>query len=144
MNAYKQIYRHDPENGIYGDCYRTAIGCILNREPEKIPHFTEQCQLKTMGDSGKLAAAWLKDEGFSMVSFAFDLDPDGVLELMGEMNPDVYYILSGESKTGVNHCVIANGAKIIHDPSLDDSGIVGRCDDGLTWIEILVSNDYFR
>ena len=72
------------------------------------------------------------------MSFAFQCEPAEVLTLMKAMNPGVYYMLSGESRTGCNHVVIALDDEIVWDPSLDDSGIIGRCDDGFTWVEFLV------
>jgi hypothetical protein len=38
MTPHKQRFRHDPANGIYGDCWRTAIACLLDIQPEEIPH----------------------------------------------------------------------------------------------------------
>jgi len=38
MKFYKQKYLHDPGNGVIGDCYRTAIGCILEIDPMELPH----------------------------------------------------------------------------------------------------------
>ena len=39
MKFYKQLHKHDPDNGVWGDCHRTAIGCLLDIEPELIPNF---------------------------------------------------------------------------------------------------------
>ena len=41
MEFYKQLNEHNPDEGVYGDCYRTAIGCLLNIPPEFVPHFCE-------------------------------------------------------------------------------------------------------
>jgi hypothetical protein len=47
-------------------------------------------------------------------------------------------MLSGRSRTGVNHVVVCQGGQIVCDTSLNDSGIVGRCDDGYHWVAFLV------
>ena len=41
MKYYEQLVTNcDPENGIYGDCYRTCVACFLEIEPQNIPPIT--------------------------------------------------------------------------------------------------------
>ncbi len=38
MKNLKQIVKHDPDNDQYGDCYRSAIACILDYDSvEEVP-----------------------------------------------------------------------------------------------------------
>ena len=37
MTPQNQLHKHDPANGVYGDCGRTAIACLLDLHPS--PHF---------------------------------------------------------------------------------------------------------
>ncbi|MCK4817308.1 hypothetical protein KA005_16175, partial [bacterium] len=40
----KQLNRHNPEEGVFGDCYRTCIANVLGVFPTAVPHFwTEEC-----------------------------------------------------------------------------------------------------
>jgi len=39
MKLQKQAFRHDPSNGMYGDCHRTAIASILGVERDTVPNF---------------------------------------------------------------------------------------------------------
>ena len=64
---------------------------------------------------------------------------DNALACVDAWNPGQAFMLTGQSRTGCNHVVIAQSGAIIHDPSLDDSGIVGCCDDGLWWVSFLGS-----
>ncbi len=48
-----------------------------------------------------------------------------MLETVGIHNPGLYYMLLGTSKNGTGHTVICLNSKIVHDPSIDQSGIVG-------------------
>ena len=41
MTPYKQLNHHDPDNGIIGDCYRTAIACLLDLPPDALPNYCE-------------------------------------------------------------------------------------------------------
>jgi hypothetical protein len=38
----------------------------------------------------------------------------------------------------VNHTVVCRGGRIEWDPSMDDAGIVGPCDDGFYWVTWLI------
>lgn len=138
MKFTKQRFRHDPDNGVYGDCHRTAIACVLDMEPEDVPHFAEH-----FDDADKFnaaAEAFLRSKGLTSVAIAFTGSLDDVLATVARLNgDDLIYLLGGESRTGVNHTVVCRGDSIIHDPSLNDAGIVGPCDDGFYWLTFFCS-----
>ena len=75
-----------------------------------------------------------------LATFAFPADAElaGVLQHMAVLNPGIHYLLSGSRRNGTNHVVVACGGEIVHDPALDDSGIVGPMDNGFFYVEILV------
>lgn len=146
MIKQKQLYRHRPEHGEIGDCHRTAIACLLDMRPEDVPHFgeldwdfekgtwKEQC---TFNDHVR---QFLATVGLAQVDVAWGGESlEVVLDVQGRINPTAYYILGGHSRTGVNHSVVGQGSKIVWDPSLDDSGIIGPTEpDGIYWITYLV------
>lgn len=41
MKFHKQRFLSDKANGIFVDCMRTAIACILDLEMDDVPHFLE-------------------------------------------------------------------------------------------------------
>ena len=41
MTPHKQLNRHRPEEGVFGDCYRTAIACLLDLRPQDVPHVAD-------------------------------------------------------------------------------------------------------
>jgi hypothetical protein len=43
------------------------------------------------------------------------------------------------SRTNVDHSVIAFENQIVHDPSLNNSGIIAPCDDGFIWVTFIVA-----
>ena len=134
MTPYKQLYRHNPEIGQIGDCYRTTIGCLLDIPPEDVPHFYEQWD----NNGPELAGAWLGAQGLALAEFPFTGDTlDDVLGTVGDWNPSLYWILTGKSSNNVNHSVVCKGGVIEHDPSLDDSGIVGPTEEGYYVIGVL-------
>lgn len=138
MTPYAQLFRHDPENGLIGDCYRTCIGCLFDLPPDQVPHFNdppERCHDACRARVNE----WLIPRGLRTATIAFSAEVstlDIVLDFMRALNPNVEYILAGMGRAGVNHCVVARGGDIVHDPS--GSGIVGPCDDGNYWLEFLV------
>lgn len=134
MIPCKQLHRHDPKNGIYGDCHRTAIACILNVHPTVVPHFMAEDN----DNWDKQTKDWLRTRGLWSISIPFQSTLEKVLETLEVLNPAVYGILGGKSKNNCGHSVVICGGKIVWDPSLDDSGIVGPMDDGLFWVTYFV------
>jgi hypothetical protein len=125
---HKQIYRHDPDNGIYGDCYRTAIACLLGVDPLEVPHFLDGGR---QGGSGmRDAGTWLAERGLSLIKQIHPGSIDDlprILMTVAGYNTGAHYMLTGRSSSGCNHAVICRNHQIVWDPSIDDVGIVGPC-----------------
>ena len=139
MHFTKQKFRHDPENGVYGDCFRTALACILDLPCDDVPHFMEDNN-PDFDVLWERVDEWLHERNLRLFKVAFDCELQELLDMMGRLNGDIYYFLSGKSKTGVIHTVICYGGQIIHDPSRDNSGIIAPCDeDNVYWVDILTS-----
>ena len=136
MTPYQQLYRHDPDNGVYGDCLRTVVGCLLDLMPKTVPHFVESRDWYTH------LQEWLNERGLFMFSVPFAGKLQDVLRTVGLHNPGVYCILVGTSKNNLSHCVIIKDGQIVHDPSIDQSGIVGPGEDGYYQIEVLAYNKH--
>ncbi len=136
MKIQKQLFRHNPSEGVYGDCHRTCIASLLDMEPSQVPNFGEHYE-----DPDRFHAAcdaYLRDRGLATITFVYQGDLEVVLQQQSLLNPHAYYLLGGTSKNGVGHTVVCKGGEIVCDPSLDDSGIVGPMDDGLFWLTFLV------
>lgn len=138
MLYHKQTIKHDPEHGKYGDCFRTALACLLHVRPEDVPHFMEMYP-----DTEKLwpaVNAWLTDYfGYALFGVPYAGTLEEVLTLNASINPGIVYLLAGESPRGVTHQVICENDKIIHDPAPDGGGLIGPCvEDGYYWVNVLV------
>lgn len=133
MKYHKQLVNHDPANNMYGDCMRTAVACLLDREVLEVPHFYEG------GVDTGAQDQWFDGQGLSIISLPFDSSVSEVLDMMGAVNPDTRYILCGRNPRGVNHVVITQGGEVIHDTSPLGGGVVAPCDDGFVWVEFIVS-----
>ena len=137
MTPQKQLNKHDPANGVYGDCGRTVIACLLDLHPSEVPHFWDR------GETNNLTAdedcrKWLAKRGLRIITWAVDGGLVEVLTFMNQLNPETYYTLMGTSPRNVNHVVICRNDEIVHDPSLDGGDFIGPSNDGHWWIEVLV------
>ena len=141
MTPYKQLLQHDPDNGVYGDCYRTALACLLDEPPQDIPHFNDQNNDMWQVDSD----AWLERRGLLMIRLVTDGQSVDVALAEGKVHVpySMFYMVVGDSPRGVGHNVIAHEDRIVHDPSTyppDSRGpIIGpHPDTGFFHIEYLV------
>ncbi|MCY4670728.1 MAG: hypothetical protein OXC29_22410, partial [Rhodococcus sp.] len=100
MTPHKQLNRHRPEEGIWGDCQRSVYACLLDRHPSEVPHFMEYGGAKDDADIEHHIDMWLADEGLVEYQIAFDGDAmslDDVLRCVGVMNPGLAGDISGPS-----------------------------------------------
>lgn len=136
LRYQKQKFRHKPDEGIFGDCARTVLACLLELPRDDVPHFYE---VENDPDFHAKMDRWLADRGLDRISIVFNGDQtvEEVLRSVSFLNPCLRFQLMGTSKTGCNHVVICKDGKIDHDPSINNSGIVGPCNDGFYWIEFL-------
>lgn len=137
MTPHKQLFRHNPSEGLYGDCYRAAIACLLDKHPTDVPHvYSEQ---GTTGDEGVAQMrSWLARRGLDLVEIPLVGDRDLVLQAWGNLNRDRYALLCGKSSRGTSHVVIIKGARIVHDTSLDNVGVVAPFDAGYYLLVLIV------
>jgi len=139
VRPQKQLFRHRPSEGLFGDCHRTAIACALDMDAKDVPHFMDGTPGKGEADRAHdLAEQWLNDRGLCTISILFPgtCSVQEIIESVANVNARSrpVFILGGESKSGVNHSVVCCDGRIVCDPGQDDPGIVGPCDDGWYWL----------
>jgi hypothetical protein len=144
VTPVKQRNRHDPANGVYGDCHRAAVATVLDLALDQVPHFGEGGPAAE--EFGVRAREFRRSKGLVPISAVYAPDSGHllILHVVGTMNPGVPYLLGGRSRNGVDHTVVCVGDEIVHDPSLDDSGIVGPCGDGWYWVTFFGAADLDR
>lgn len=106
------------DDASIGDCYRTAIACILGwHDPLQVPHF--------VAERNRLEAATGREAPWHERKLAREFlralpDPRDLLLIDRETVVDLplYYIASVNSKAGPwAHVVICRGDDVVHDPS---------------------------
>lgn len=138
MMYYKQLLKHDPKNGIYGDCHRTALGCLLDLTPAEVPHFCGHAEeAKAAGrhhDWVLEQERWLNRKGYTAVDVLFGGSRGDcareVLDFMAVRNPAAYYLMGGTSPRGYNHTVVCRGGEFEWDPHMEGGYLVSPMDHG--------------
>lgn len=139
MTPHKQLIKHDPANGRFGDCHRTCIAMILDLEPSEIPHFNQGVYPDTPEGAPEYDRAvqaerdWLSSHGLAMLTVPFPGDHplESLFRHVDAWAPRAPVILGGTSGLGSGHsCVYFEGQ--LHDPS--GNGLVGPMKDGYWWI----------
>ncbi len=101
-------------DGVMGDCFRTAIGCLVAcSRVDQVPHFAEMAEICPGPNYGwhavRLARQWLRHE------LSLDLL---VVDVADAASYGVPYLATVDSVAGPwRHCVVARDGEIIHDPS---------------------------
>jgi hypothetical protein len=122
MKFHYQNTKHNPPES-YGDCMRTCVACLLDRDPESVPNwFDPQSRYKPPAgetfEPWRDMEEWLSDAGYLLLKVDVAGELSHVLLYMEQQNPSVLFILAGDG-----HAVIACGGKILHDPSWLSLGV---------------------
>lgn len=131
MTPHKQLLKHEPDKGIMGDCYRTAVACLLDLPPDDVPHFYAN-ENKSDPEVRKELQNWLVKEhrlGIAAVYFNCQLSITEVMEFVGRWNPGLYYLFSGGSERDTFHVVVCRDGKMVHDPHPSGAGLIGPFQD---------------
>lgn len=146
MTPHKQLHRHDPAAGVYGDCCRTVYACLLDKHPSEVPHFAER-HWNDLEAGQRAEDEYLESQGLRLIRIVYPGDESTLSRVHAWAKywmPGMYYVLSGTSRNGTDHVVICCDGEIIHDPAQDDSGVVGPCSDGNYWVYLFASSRFAR
>ncbi|EEW57339.1 hypothetical protein SCH4B_4353 [Ruegeria sp. TrichCH4B] len=138
MKRHKQLISHNPDQGRWGDCYRTCMAMVMGMDPENVPHF---CDGDDKDRSGvDLAREWLNPQGFGIWTCFYPEENslDLILSTFAHLAPGVPVILTGHSPRGVNHCVVVLDGEVFCDPAsgtANQTPFVGpaECEGGMKW-----------
>lgn len=135
MTPHKQRFLHRPEQGQHGDCSRTVLACLLDLEPEEVPHWHEDL---TGAEQDRRHREWLAERGLTLLHFAWHgVDRDWVDGAMRHWNPGHHYLLCGQSPRGTYHVVICCDGEMVHDPHPEGGGVIGPDSEGWWRVEFI-------
>ncbi len=117
MKFHYQNTKHNPPES-YGDCMRTCIACLIDRDPATVPNWFDPSQICEGYNSWAAMDEWLSDVGYVMAKIDVAGDLESLQKYMQSMNPGILYILAGDG-----HAIIMSGGKVLHDPSWLSLGV---------------------
>lgn len=137
IQRHQQLFRHKPEEGVHGDCFRTVVACILHLQPEEVPHVYDGSD-----DEGgyQRMRLFLQERGLALLQVCLNgtMSLEDILGYGAHCSAGLPWLLTGKSRNGTNHVVICIGNEIAHDPAIDQSGIVGPTLEETWWMEWIV------
>lgn len=140
----KQKFLHDPENGSWGDCWRTAVAFVLGLHRDEVPHFLDQGV--DMSEATKHYQTFLHDLGFGTFDVPIIAYSVSQLEDFLEIRaPSSFVVVTGKAARGYDHCVVYQGNKMVFDPHPSDSGLIGpSLVDGeeYFWCEVITATPF--
>jgi len=146
IKPQKQRVIHDPQNGKFGDCYRTAVAVVLGFDAEDVPHVCEK-GWDNHDDLDGIDAmrSFLRPLGLTISKSVYngELAWSAFQEWMAKFNPSVPLIVTGMGLRGVNHCVVMVGGDVVCDPHTGDvnhdpfSGAAEAEGEAYWWVEVI-------
>lgn len=118
ITPQKQTLRHDPENGVHGDCFRTATAMLMGLNARDLPHFAD------VGVRNHVAALreYLAAHGYGLMQLIYppETEIQMIMNTLAHLSPGVPFMLSGKSPRGDwGHVVVAIDGRIA-DPATGD------------------------
>jgi len=112
MKEVNQRHKHDPDNGVSGDCWKACIASILEFPYEAVPDFQNgPSEVEIQLD----VHAWARHYGIWVYRW----------DTPEELFPRGYSIAIGPSPRfkSTNHCCVALDGKVVFDPHPDKTGL---------------------
>lgn len=141
LSRQYQAFGHKPEKGVQGDCYRTAVACVLGVERDSVPHSHDELS----GDEANaFMEAWLHPQGLRRI--AIPVGGDEFRTIANNIFPrgsNMPFIVTGQGPREVNHCVVVHGVDDFWCPTLGsvtaEVALKGPAlPDGYFWAEWIV------
>jgi hypothetical protein len=119
--------KHDPANGVWGDCMRSCVASILDLPREAVPHFYEGgCEPHIFDQR---VGEFLAQHGLIEVT----LLPAYARQQM--RHTPCYHLIYGGTVRGTYHAVVGLNGVVVHDPHPSRAGII---ENGQTQYALLV------
>ena len=117
-----QLYRHDPENGSVGDCFKTCVAMLLGVDADQVPHFAKDA-IDAGGDPGQavqMLRDWLEPQGLGLGQFLYPPETtfSEIIASLSHHSPGIPFMVLGKSPRGDwGHVVVVQDGKVA-DPAL--------------------------
>ena len=129
MTPQEQLILHDPDNHIFGDCFRAVLASLLDKDCKDVPHFLhDNC------DSSIFLARvndYLAKHNLCWIEFPY-FDVKKWREDSGITRP-IYHEICDTSPRfpGTFHSVVGCDGEVIYDPHPSKLGLPDKTDQRL-------------
>jgi len=143
FRRHKQLIKHDPASGKFGDCFRTAIASALCLEPEEVPHFAERGADWGVDRDRTRIQKWFRERNMELGRLTIDFDKSEEDDLWRVLN--WWYQCNRQSlvlvtvgSTGCNHVIVCKNREVVCDPATGERALTSdfgpaREEDHLYW-----------
>ncbi len=104
------------EVGATGNCFSACLASLFAMKIDDVPNFFHIAYDESAEAWWKAVRGWLKDKGYGVMS----LSPVNT-DILSQY--DGIFIVSGKSCRGIEHAVLYQHGKIIHDPHPSKCGV---------------------
>jgi len=134
----------------HDDCYSACVASLLGLELAEVPKFYREAGgaagFTQVPEVFGMIREWCRPRGIAPLFLPVSVSLEYLLEHTERLNPGVPFILSGTSRYGTGHSVIACHGRIIHEPmpgyGPGDGGVAAPDPDGqyqVTYFTVLPS-----
>lgn len=118
MDYSRQLQRfwHAPQRNTQGDCYRTAIACVLGVDRDSVPHSHDE---QTGEENYAFMDNWLRPQGLTRI--LMPVVGDNFKEIANALYPrggGLPLIVTGCGPRNVNHVIVVHGVDDFWCPTL--------------------------
>lgn len=116
MKSVDQV-KHNPEEGVIGDCCRSSVCSLLGIEKDDVPHFILRRDGKLNMSWRAALEKWLAKRGLALIP------------IWPSSAPSCLYLAVGPTVRSKyvedTHMVVMRSGLLIHDPHEDRHGLLG-------------------
>src|SRR5450830_679451 len=113
---YQEFPTHDPENGIYGDCFRGALASILDLPISEVPHFARNHPDDEVARQ-KAIDIYLASKGFYLFGMDYLTGVADIERVRPKHAGGYYHLIMGIDFDGDGHACVGFNGKLVHDPN---------------------------
>lgn len=120
MRFQKQLIRHNPSEGAFGDCHRAVFASLMGIDIQNVPHFGELYG----SDPYRYLDAIDKWLGNFKLRY-LECQAEALFDWFGVRGIEVYHEIAGPSPRFSNtlHSVVGRNGEIIFDPHPDNDDL---------------------
>jgi hypothetical protein len=113
---YQEFPTHNPDEGIYGDCFRAALASALGQPISETPHFFRDNYVD-LNKINQSIDKYLAKKGLILIW----LDYLSAIKEIESMSPSsmmggFYHLVQGMDFDGDGHACVGFNGRLVHDP----------------------------